>query len=322
MGDTGPRSTFVLVHVNGEQVTLEVHRDDAKGGACTPSYAGTLRQMSVGPSDHTPEPVCSINGARFCRLGYALWTGQAGQSRAHSRTTKEMPMPSRVAEPDQTTHKAVTAAIGQLTEAFRQVPSAYTTAAELQGKLAALLANRPLVGAEGTTRSDPLVLQEYPTPFKCQMGDLRFEVLEDGARAERGRYDLVILNPWWVGKVSPEAIKNDDFALFRQEIRDAAQPEDPPLCLVGVEIHVVRTERARLADYSRIRQAYRKLLLSGSLPNGWRFMDHRHMLVYSQHSQPHEAKWRELVQTAWAGDVDPRNVRLAWISPQGTRCSG
>ena len=231
-------------------------------------------------------------------------------------------MPSRGAGSDQTTHKATTAAVGQLTEVFRQDPSAYATAAELQGKLAALLANHPLLDAEGTTGPDPLVLQEYPTPFKCQMGDLRFEVLEDGARAERGHYDLVILNPWWVDQVSPEAIGSEDFAVFRREIRDAAQPEDPPLCLVGIEIHLVRTKRARLADYSRIRQGCRKLLLSGSLPNGWRFMDHRYMLVYSQHSQPHEAKWRELVQTAWAGDVDPRNVRLAWTSPQGTRWSG
>jgi hypothetical protein len=231
-------------------------------------------------------------------------------------------MPSRGAGSDQTTHKATTAAIGQLTEVFRQDPSAYTTSAELQGKLAALLANHPALGIEGTTGSDPLVLEEYPTPFKCQMGDLRFEVLEDAAHAERGHYDLVILNPWWVGKVSLEATNNTDFAVFRQEIRDAAKPEDPPLCLVGIEIHLVRSERARLADYSRIRQAYRKLLLSGSLPNGWRFMDHRYMLVYGHHSQPHEAKWRELAETAWAEDVDPKNARLAWTSPQGSRWSG
>ena len=228
-------------------------------------------------------------------------------------------MPSIGAGPDQMMQNATTAAIGQLTEAFSQDPTAYATPADLRGKLAALLTTPPSLGAEGTTGSHPPVLQEYPTPFKCQMGDLRFEVLEDGARAERGHYDLVILNPWWVGKVSLEAANSDDFALFRQEIRDAAQPEDPPLCLVGIEIHLVRSERARLADYSRIRQRYRKLLLSGSLPNGWRFMDHRYMLVYSQHSQPHEAKWRELVETAWAGDVDPRNVRLAWTSPQGSR---
>ena len=231
-------------------------------------------------------------------------------------------MPSRVTERSRTAQKIATAAIVELTEAFRQDPSAYNTASELQGKLATLLANRPALSTVGTTVSDPLIIRDYSTPFRCQMGDLRFEVLEDSARAERGHYDVVILNPWWVRRVSLEAANNSDFAVFRREIRDAAHPEDPPLCVVGMEIHLVRSKRARLADYSRIRQDYRKLLLSGKLPNGWRFMDHRYMLVYSQHSQPHEAKWRELVETAWAEDVDPRNVQLAWTSPQGTRWSG
>jgi hypothetical protein len=220
------------------------------------------------------------------------------------------------------TLRACTAAIAQLTEAFMRDPSAFSKEAELCSSLSSLLLKNPAVAASEDSGGASLVRQEYPTPFKCQMGDLRFEVLEDNARAQRGSYDLVVLNPWWVDKASAKAVKNDDFVVFRKEIRDQAQPEDPPLCSVGIELHLVRTQRPRLADYSRIGQAYRKLLLSGSLPGRWRFMDHRYLLVYSQHSQPHEAKWRELVQAAWESDVDPRNVRLAWTSPQGTRWSG
>jgi len=87
-------------------------------------------------------------------------------------------------------------------------------------------------------------------------------------------------------------------------------------------LHLVRTERPHLADYSRIGQDYRKLLLSGVLSSGWRFMEHRYMLVFSQHSQPHEAKWRGLVEASWERDVDPKNVWLIWTSPQGSRSSG
>jgi hypothetical protein len=231
-------------------------------------------------------------------------------------------MPSRGTEWSQTAHKAATAAIVELTEAFRRDPGAFDTASQLRGKLAMLLANHPALSTEGTTVSGPLILCDYSTPFKCQMGDLRFEVLEDSARARRGHYGVVILNPWWVGKVTPEAANNTDFAVFRREIRDVAKPEDPPLCPIGIEMHLVGSQRPRLADYSRIGQDYRKPLLSGKLPNGWRFMDHRYMLVYSQHSQPHEAKWRELVETAWAEDVDPSHTQLGWTSPQGTRWSG
>jgi hypothetical protein len=220
------------------------------------------------------------------------------------------------------TQRACTAAIGQLTEAFMRDPSAFSKEAELCNSLSSILSKNPAFAADEGSDGASLVHQEYPTPFKCQVGDLRFEVLEDNARAQRGSYDLVVLNPWWVDKASPRALRNDDFKVFRKEIRDQAQPGDPPLCLIGIELHLVRSHRPRLADYSRVGQAYRKLLLSGSLPGGWRFMDHRYLLVYSQHSQPHEAKWRELVQAAWESDVDPRNVRLGWTSPQGTRWSG
>ena len=43
MGDTGARSTFVLVHVDHERVTWETYRDDGNGGAYTLSHGGTLR---------------------------------------------------------------------------------------------------------------------------------------------------------------------------------------------------------------------------------------------------------------------------------------
>jgi hypothetical protein len=231
-------------------------------------------------------------------------------------------VPKRPDKRETITLKASAAAIGQLIEEFIQDPDAFFREAELHSRLSTLLLGSPDLATEKPRGPTSIVHQEYPTPFKCQMGDLRFEVLEDEAKARRGHYDLTVLNPWWVDKASPEALRNDDFALFRKEIRDQAQPDDPPLCLVGVEVHLVKTGRPRLADYGRIGQDYRKLLLSGALANGWRFMDHRYMLVYSQHSQPHEAKWRELVQAAWEPDVDPRDVRLAWTSPQGTRWSG
>ena len=225
------------------------------------------------------------------------------------------------AEAEQTRQATVRKIISHLAALFRQDPSAFSREAELHSRLSALLASQPSFTLETHNGPVPLVHQEYPTPFKCQMGDLRFEVLEDSSRGERGHYDLVLLNPWWVDKAPPEAIRGDSFSLFREEIRDKAQAEDPPLCLVGIEIYVISTERPRLADYSRIGQDYRKLLLSGALASGWRFMDHRYMLVFSQHSQPHEAKWRGLVEASWAGDVDPKNVWLIWTSPQGSRSS-
>jgi hypothetical protein len=225
-------------------------------------------------------------------------------------------------ETEHTAQTVARSAITRLAALFREDPTAFSGGADLSSQLATLLAEHPAFTFHTPNGPVSLVHQEYPTAFKCQMGDLRFEVLEDHARARRGHYDLVVLNPWWVERVSPETSATENFTLFRREIRDRAQPGDPPLCLVGIEFHLVRTERPRLADYSRIGRDYRKLLLSGTLQNDWRFMDHRYMLVFSQHSQPHEAKWRRLVEAGWERDVDPKNVWLFWTSPQGTRTSG
>jgi hypothetical protein len=231
-------------------------------------------------------------------------------------------MTSETTATEQATQATVRKSVSQLTGLFRRDPAAFSTKGELRSRLLAFLASHPSFTLETPDGPVPLVRQEYPTPFKCQMGDLRFEVLDDRSRGKRGHYDLVVLNPWWLDKAPLQAIRNDDFALFREQVRDKAQPDDPPLCLAGIEIYLLRTERPRLADYSRIGQDYRKLLLSGTLGSGWRFMGHRYMLVFSQHSQPHEAKWQGLVEAGWAGDVDPRNVWLIWTSPQGFRSCG
>ena len=268
-------------------------------------------------------PCKPIHTARFALLATAPNTADEvdPESPRDSAPIEEVFVTPDTKRPEQARQSATRQMISQLCGLFRQDPSAFFTEAELHSRLSALLAGHSFFTLETDDGSLPLSRQEYPTPFKCQMGDLRFEVLEDSSRGKRGHYDLVVLNPWWAEKTSLEAISNSDFALFRQEIRDRAQPQDPPLCLVGIEICLVRADRPRLADYSRIGQEYRKLLLSGTLASGWRFMDHRHMLVFSQHSQPHEAKWRQLVETSWQEDVDPRNVWLLWTSPQGTRSS-
>jgi len=42
IGDTGARSTFVAIHIEGESVTFNTYRDDANGGAYTLTHSGLL----------------------------------------------------------------------------------------------------------------------------------------------------------------------------------------------------------------------------------------------------------------------------------------
>ena len=251
----------------------------------------------------------------------ATEAGQIEETQDRLQISRQVIMTSQNMEEEHARQQVVRSTISQLAGLFRQDPSAFSREAELHSKLSALLASHPSFTLETPDGPVSLVHQEYPTPFKCQMGDLRFEVLDDKSRGKRGRYDVVVTNPWWLERAPLKAAANDNFGIFRKYIRDRAEPEDPPLCLAGIEIYLIHTERPRLADYSRIAQDYRKLLLSRTLSSGWPFMDHRYMLVFSQHSQPHEAKWRALVEASWERDVDPRNIWLIWTSPQGSRSS-
>jgi len=56
-----------------------------------------------------------------------------------------------------------------------------------------------------------LVHHEYPTPFRCDMNDYRFEK-KDKPSYRRGRYDLVILNPTFVRKNSLDVVCANNFS--------------------------------------------------------------------------------------------------------------
>ncbi len=47
LGDTGARSTFILVHVDYGFVTFETYRDDASGGPYTLSDSGVLKGSRI-----------------------------------------------------------------------------------------------------------------------------------------------------------------------------------------------------------------------------------------------------------------------------------
>lgn len=211
-------------------------------------------------------------------------------------------------------------AIQHLNSSFKENPFVFFREAELHSQLYNLLAGNLLFHCKREGLLCSLVHQGYPTPVKCDMGNYGFEVKNDSSRFRRGHYDMVVLNPWWVVRGTPlNALMGNNFPSFRKEIRDKAQKEYPPLCLIGIEIHLVRSERFNKTDYKLIRQDYRKLLFSGRLQNGWRFMDHRYMLVYSHHAQPGDREWTRLQEDAARGVSDLKNAWIAWTSPQRTR---
>ena len=85
-----------------------------------------------------------------------------------------------------------------------------------------------------------LIHTEYPTPFRCNMGNGTFKVVEDDIRTEkggkykRGHYDLIILNPDFIKHYSYEVLKAQNYELYKREVLSGNNSYGPTI-LYGIE---------------------------------------------------------------------------------------
>ena len=220
---------------------------------------------------------------------------------------------------------AIYQAVQDLNAFFRQNPFIFFRESELHSYLYGLLTDNDIFRLETAWGPCSLVHQEYPTPFRCDMGKGDFRVTGDDSGLRRGHYDLVVIDPQWVARSPREALTGAPYSSFCAEIREKARADDPPFCVAGIEMYLMRYDKVTEARVKLIRQDYRKLLFSGRLPrlvskaNKWRFMDHRYTLVYSHHAALDDDQWHDLRAVRSGEDVDVQNVRVAWTSPAGTR---
>lgn len=136
-----------------------------------------------------------------------------------------------------------------------------------------------------------LVHREYPTSFRCDMSDGRFEVKDDDARTERGgkyqrgHYDIVVLDPDFVGRHAYEVVRAQNYQLWKQEVVPEVGSYSPPI-LYGLEFMYRRgplrysrgrdRERGIEVFKSRVVQDAEKLLASRQKG----FMDQIRMLTF------------------------------------------
>ena len=96
-------------------------------------------------------------------------------------------------------------------------------------------------------RPHALVHCEYPTPFRSDMGRRRFAVRTDdertpgGGKYRRGRFDVAVLNPSFVGGHPYATIKGQNYAAFRSAVLTGLAEADP-IVLYGVEFVFCRDE--------------------------------------------------------------------------------
>lgn len=85
-----------------------------------------------------------------------------------------------------------------------------------------------------------LIHREYPTPFRCDMGKNKFELKDDEARTkkggkyQRGHYDIVVLNPDFIGQHSYEVIKAQNYELYKDQVLSKIDSYSPVI-LYGLE---------------------------------------------------------------------------------------
>jgi len=136
-----------------------------------------------------------------------------------------------------------------------------------------------------------LVHREYPTPFRCDMSDGRFvirghdERTARGGKYQRGHYDIVVLDPDFVGRHPYEVIGAQNYQLYKDEVLSEVDRHGPPI-LYGLEFIYRRdplrysrgSDRERGIELfkSRVVQDAEKLLASREKG----FMDQIRMLTF------------------------------------------
>lgn len=189
--------------------------------------------------------------------------------------------------------EAVDKSIDMVCGEFRSHPTRFFTENDIVCRFYAILQEElPMLKAiDKDGHEHFLVHREYPTPFRCDMSDGRFEVKDDDARTERGgkyqrgHYDIVVLDPDFVGRHPYEVIRAQNYQLYKKEVVPEVGSYGPPI-LYGLEFMYRRDplrysrgtdgEKGIEIFKSRVEQDADKLLASRDRG----FMDQMRMLTF------------------------------------------
>jgi hypothetical protein len=95
---------------------------------------------------------------------------------------------------------------------------------------------------------------EYPTPFRCSMADRSFRLADLESKAQRGHFDVVLLNPSAAAKCTFEVVRSQYYQLFTQALPELPLPFLD--CIIQIKLyrdlaHPNRTESAgQQAEYA------------------------------------------------------------------------
>jgi len=179
--------------------------------------------------------------------------------------------------------------IQHLIEDFRKHPERYNTENDvvcnfyLQMRTEFSKDDSPTIRSIGPS----LIHTEFPTPFRCKMGDGNFthanddERTESGKKYKRGHFDIVILNPSSVARFENRLLRSQDYESYKENVAPHLDRNDP-LILYGIEFGYEREpltgNGAKMCNKKAI-QDHDKLDEAMKIPG---FMEKRKTVVFAQ----------------------------------------
>jgi len=114
----------------------------------------------------------------------------------------------------------VDSSIEKLCNDFRKNPSNYFTENDLVCKFFSFFTNDigdyQIKDRNGVPHR--IIHMEYPTPFKCSMSGTKFALMANETSYHRGHFDIVILNPEMIEKLSFKEVRSQNYKTVTENV--------------------------------------------------------------------------------------------------------
>ena len=226
-------------------------------------------------------------------------------------------------------------AISEVIKDFEVAPQRYFTEEDLRWRLMGQIerflveqGNLNVCLEDGATSA---IHAEYPTPFRCSMANRTFTLLPPGTRAQRGHFDIVLLNASSAAHFRLEVVRSQYYQVFLQFLSKLPLPFLD--CVIEVKLyrdlaHPNRTESPKQqAQYavqavnkvSAVLDAQPQYYLRPFAKRGIVFLADNSDLAYSGSVTNSRNYFKQSFEAALDWNSLPDTLSCIWVTPDEKR---
>lgn len=153
------------------------------------------------------------------------------------------------------TNEAVNNGVEKVIKDFIEHPRYYFTEEDVRWRLmkeieSALITQRAQHVRFSGNNITSAVHAEYPTPFRCSLGQSPFELLDEDSSGRRGHFDIVVLNASAVAQYDFEVLRSQNYDVVREKLLQKGMPIPFLDAVIEIKLfrdlaHPKRTDSAR-----------------------------------------------------------------------------